>query len=64
MNEEHVLKGAFEGIKFGPRKHREFSAVPIVYPKVARVHLNKRHARDPASVSKENNQCTSQHTIA
>ena len=26
MNDEHVLKGAFEGIEFAPGKYGEFSA--------------------------------------
>ena len=42
MNDEHVLKGAFEGIKFGPGKYGEFSAAPTVDPTMAHVHLNKR----------------------
>ena len=28
MNDKNVLKGAYEGIKFGPGKQREFSAAP------------------------------------
>ena len=30
MNDEHFLKGAFEGITFGPVKYGEFSAAPTV----------------------------------
>ena len=62
MNGNHVLKGAFEGFKFGPGEQREFSAAPIVDPTVARAHSNKRHVRDLAPVSNENKSCTSQHT--
>ena len=44
VNDEHVLKGAFESIKFGTSRH--FSAAPTVDPTVARVHLNKRQVRN------------------
>ena len=57
---EYAFKGAFEGTKFGSGKHREFSAAPTVDPTVAPVHLNRRHVRDVAPVSKDNKRCTSQ----
>ena len=38
MKDEHVLKGAFQGIKFGPTKFGQFSAAPTVDPTMARVH--------------------------
>ena len=53
MNDEHVLKGAFEGNNFRTSKHREFSAAPTVDPTVVRVPLNKPHVCDLAPVSKE-----------
>ena len=54
MNNSHVLKGAFESIRFGSDRYREFSAAPTVDPTVLRVHLNYRHVRGLALVSKEN----------
>ena len=62
MNNEHVLKGTFEGIKFRPAKYREFSAPPSVDPTMARVLLNKHRIQDLEPVSEENECCTSQHT--
>ena len=53
MNDENVLKGAFEGIKFGPGKYEEVSAAQTVDPTMAGVHLNKRHVRDLVPVSNE-----------
>ena len=41
MNDEYILKGAFERIEFGTNKHREFLAAPTVDPTMARVPLNK-----------------------
>ena len=35
MNDEHVLKGAFEGIKFGHGKYGELSAAQTVDPTMA-----------------------------
>ena len=32
MNDENVLKGAFEGTEFGTVKYGEFSAAPTVRP--------------------------------
>ena len=55
MNDENVLKSALEGIKFEPGKHRE-----LFVPTVVHVHLDKRHVRDLASVSKADRRCTSQ----
>ena len=54
MNDEHILKGAFEGIKFRPGMYREFSAAPTGDPTVASVHLNKHRIHDLAPVSKVN----------
>ena len=51
MNDEQALKGAFEGIRFGPDKHRKLSAVSIVDPTVVHVHLNKHHIRYLVHVS-------------
>ena len=62
MNDEHVLKGAFEGTKFVPGKHKEYYAAPTKDPTVVRAHLNKRHECDLAPVSRENKLCTSQQT--
>ena len=55
MKEEHVLKDAFEGIKLGPGKYRQFSAAPTVNPTIAHMHFDNPHAHDLATVSKENN---------
>ena len=59
MNDAHGLKGAFKRFKFGPDKHKEFSAAPTVDPTVACIHLNKRHVLDLAPVSQEIKRCTS-----
>ena len=48
MNDEHVLKGAFEGIKFGPGIYSEFPDAPTVYSTMTCVHV-----RDLVPVSKE-----------
>ena len=40
MNDENVLKGAYEGSKFGPGKHGEFSVAPTVDPTVVRMRLH------------------------
>ena len=49
MNDEHVLKGAFEGIEFVPGKHREFSSAPAVDPTVVQMLLEASHTRSSAS---------------
>ena len=59
INDENVLKEAFEGINFGPAKFS--AAAPTKHQIMARVHLNKHHVCDSAPASKENKQCTSQH---
>ena len=51
MNDEHVLNGAFDGIRFRPDKHRKLSAAPTADPTVVHVHLNKHHVRDLAHVT-------------
>ena len=40
MNDEHVLKGAFEGIKFGPYKDGQFSAASTVDLTMACMHFD------------------------
>ena len=62
MNDQPVLKGAFEGIKFGPGKYGEFSAAPTVDPAVKPVLSNKRDVRPLVPISKENRRCMSQLT--
>ena len=62
MNDEHVLKGAFEGMKFGPGKYGQLCAAQTADQTMTRVHSNKYHVSDLALVSKENKRCTSQHT--
>ena len=60
VNDEQVLKGAFESVKFGTGEH--FSVAPTVDPTVVRVHLNKCQVRNASPVYKENKWCTSLHT--
>ena len=54
MNDEHVLKGAFEGIKFVPGKHREFSVAPAVDPTVVHMLLNASHTRSNINGARHN----------
>ena len=62
MNDQHILKGTFEGFTFGPGKYRGFSAAPTVDLTMTSVHLNNHHVCDLVPVSKENRRCMSQHT--
>ena len=65
MNFEYALKVGFEGMKFGPGRYGEFSAAPTVDLTMARMDLNRRHVRDLAPISKENNcAATSMVTLA